>query len=194
VHVKPLAEATLAAQSRRWDALQPIKTATCLTPDITCRSLDGRPYVACSWNAAKKRKEKTTPFGVNLMRSQVLYLPRGTLQTIPLQTAHGQMLSVAHAVHGSLCASCITRNASTCVNLHRRFWADCDSSMCTHVAGIVVPAVQVNIKLVQALGKFTPHTLQLLHRLIKKWNGWLPGVLRPFGGDLCSSSSRQSSL
>ena len=26
--------------------------------------------------AEKKRKEKTTPFGINLMRSQVLYLPR----------------------------------------------------------------------------------------------------------------------
>ncbi len=25
------------------------------------------------WSAEKKRKEKTTPFGVNLMRSQVLY-------------------------------------------------------------------------------------------------------------------------
>lgn len=142
MHVKALAGVALMAQSRRCDALQPIKTAACLTLHVAALMAD------------------------------LTSLAAGPLHAVSLQTAHGQMQSVARAIQCSACASCITRNASTCVNLHRRFWADCDSSMCTHVAWIVVPAVQIHIKLVQALGNFTPHTFQLLHRPIKKWNVW----------------------
>ena len=57
-------------------------------PDfVTMATRDELPKLVAAWSAAvitprrKKRKEKTTPFGGNLMRSQVLYwaaqTPRG---------------------------------------------------------------------------------------------------------------------
>ncbi len=54
-------------QSRRCDALQPIKTAACLTPDVTCRSFHGRPYVTCSWSAASSASANSTWSKCNLL-------------------------------------------------------------------------------------------------------------------------------
>jgi hypothetical protein len=146
--------------------VQPIKTAACLTPDVTCRSLHGRPYVTCSWSAASSASANST------WSNAICCTLRPWL---------------------SMCFI-ITGNASTCVNLCRQFWADCDSSMCLHIAWIVVPAVQMHMKLAQALTGSRPHFFQLLHRLIKKWNPWLPGFPRFYSGNLCSSMNRQSSL
>ena len=46
---------------------------------------DQQLHLCCSGKhlSGKKRKEKTTPFGVNLMRSQILYQAAQTCQPVP---------------------------------------------------------------------------------------------------------------
>ena len=58
----------------------------------------GRTCLACPHSAGEKRKERTTPFGVNLMRSQVLYRAAHILQvTLPSLYGHRLSLSVINA-------------------------------------------------------------------------------------------------
>ncbi len=73
-----------AAKELPWTVPQPVRSRSCkaTSADMAC-SIQTKPSMHS--HCAEKRKEKTTPFGVNLMRSQVLYR---AAQIIVLSTFH----------------------------------------------------------------------------------------------------------
>ena len=80
----------------------------------------------------KKRKEKTTPFGVNLMRSQVLYRAAQGDNGVPLsRSTEGSACSICSATsHSWLICSASRKNLLSSEGFHPRGFRNSRSTIC----------------------------------------------------------------